>query len=563
MQQLFHHNHDDPNGSFAGSLNSQVIHKSLTLHPVKNPTYLYRLHEYMLSQSLMRERHQQLLLMREIQSMNDLLKDRDEFYSPPRLSLPPSLLKFVPRQRDELLQWEFISKSLYSHVNSNPKVQIPQSLSVALDGIILQVLDMINRNARQRGRTIEYRELLYGYKRVDPLHGADYILDLLLVYKKHKGKKMTIPVRRHAYLQQTFTAPEVTEDCDLTVGNDALQNDDAEETGAVLPSKSSLLNIFHRTKSKRGSGNMNTSNPSTHIPTVHFIVPLADRHFTFINFLANFEQVCLQGDGHVSLAVMFFSEGMDQGSSEVIQTAVSDLHGRYPRHDVRVIYMSGSFSRERALKVGADLYTKDDLLCFMDIDIHLTPQAVENLRFNAVPHKQVFFPIVFSQYDPDSWRHCLLETPSDQLCDYRVTKLTNYSTPAGYWRDYGYGIASLYKNELLKVGGISTPRQGPGMEDVDLFTRFLQHNITVFRAPDPGMIHVYHTITCDPDLPASQLTTCENTRAASLGAAPQLAQIVYSNPDLLNTHQLPNIQQSELDQINQIDKKQIKRKPGS
>jgi chondroitin sulfate synthase len=59
--------------------------------------------------------------------------------------------------------------------------------------------------SKQRGRVIEYREILYGYNRVSPQHGADYILDLLLVYKKYRGHKMTIPVRRHIYLQQQFT----------------------------------------------------------------------------------------------------------------------------------------------------------------------------------------------------------------------------------------------------------------------------------------------------------------------------------------------------------------------
>ena len=64
---------------------------------------------------------------------------------------------------------------------------------------------MINENARQRGRTIDFKDILYGYSRLNPLHGADYVLDLLLVYRKHKGRKMTVPVRRHAYLQQTFS----------------------------------------------------------------------------------------------------------------------------------------------------------------------------------------------------------------------------------------------------------------------------------------------------------------------------------------------------------------------
>jgi len=68
---------------------------------------------------------------------------------------------------------------------------------------------MINMYSKQRGRVIEYREILYGYHRVSPQYGADYILDLLMVYKKYRGHKMTIPVRRHVYLQQQFTGKSI------------------------------------------------------------------------------------------------------------------------------------------------------------------------------------------------------------------------------------------------------------------------------------------------------------------------------------------------------------------
>lgn len=64
---------------------------------------------------------------------------------------------------------------------------------------------MINVYSRQRGRVIDFKEIIYGYWRLDPLHGADLILDLSLVYKKYRGHKMTVPVRRHAYIQQSFT----------------------------------------------------------------------------------------------------------------------------------------------------------------------------------------------------------------------------------------------------------------------------------------------------------------------------------------------------------------------
>lgn len=66
-------------------------------------------------------------------------------------------------------------------------------------------MENLNKFSRERGRMIEFKELRYGYFRENALYGADYILDLLLVYKKYRGRKMTVPVRKHAYVQQQFT----------------------------------------------------------------------------------------------------------------------------------------------------------------------------------------------------------------------------------------------------------------------------------------------------------------------------------------------------------------------
>lgn len=65
-------------------------------------------------------------------------------------------------------------------------------------------MELINSFSKQRGRVIDFKDILYGYWRMDPVYGVDLILDLLLVYRKYRGHKMTVQVRRHAYVQQMF-----------------------------------------------------------------------------------------------------------------------------------------------------------------------------------------------------------------------------------------------------------------------------------------------------------------------------------------------------------------------
>ena len=46
MQHLFYHNHRESNGSFTHRLKTREVHRAITLHPVKNHVYQYRLHNY-------------------------------------------------------------------------------------------------------------------------------------------------------------------------------------------------------------------------------------------------------------------------------------------------------------------------------------------------------------------------------------------------------------------------------------------------------------------------------------------------------------------------------------
>jgi hypothetical protein len=75
--------------------------------------------------------------------------------------------------------------------------------------VVGHVLDSINLDARERGRSIEFRDLYYVYVNEDPRYGMTYILDLLLVYKKFKGNKVTMKVRRHLYVRQPLLEPLV------------------------------------------------------------------------------------------------------------------------------------------------------------------------------------------------------------------------------------------------------------------------------------------------------------------------------------------------------------------
>lgn len=88
-------------------------------------------------------------------------------------------------------------------------------------------------------------------------------------------------------------------------------------------------------------------------------------------------------------------------------------------------------------------------------------------------------------------------------------------------------------NSLFQVGGFDTSIKGWGKEDVDLFDKFvaISENVTIFRAADPGLVHVFHMVECDPNLTDTQLEMCKNTRATTFGSQEHLAQLFCKRKD--------------------------------
>ena len=126
---------------------------------------------------------------------------------------------------------------------------------------------------------------------------------------------------------------------------------------------------------------------------------------------------------------------------------------------------------------------------------------------NTVLGKRVYYPIMFSQFDPE-------------LSDANNTIRGSYYTikkDVGIWRTYGYGPACIHHRDLRAVGGFDTSLKGWGWEDVDLYEKFVNHTeIDVFRAADPDLIHIYHPAKCDRNLSDRQMTLCKGSKASGL-----------------------------------------------
>lgn len=507
MQSLFYQNYKEEKGSFKTTLKDKAVRKALTLHSIKDPQQQYRIQNYIHSTHIQDLYQKELHLQREITQIEQnlgILKPTDDIN---RQGMMPSLIKYIPKTKDNILTWDFLSKSMMSHRNLNPKRGINKPLKHALEDNINQVLQIMNKNARQKGRTIDYKDLWYGYRRVSPLYGADYVLDLLLTYRKHKGRKMTVPVRRHAYLHQTFGEVEFIED-PITAA-----------TGVELKGSDSPFTFSHL-----GSASLYNNAKSSEI--IHFILPLAGKVSIFKRFMEDYEEVCLKTKEATQLHIVVFSNESDSSSVNTLISIVGQYQKRYGGSDIEVIYADGPFARARALDLGMSQCSDDSLLFFIDVDILFDNDALSRIRRNTIKNVQVYYPIVFSQYDPT------LICSNSLSCD---IKWTNFSSDLGYWRSFGYGIVSVYKKDLISVGGLDTSIKGWGKEDVDLYIKFVESNLTLYRSVDPRLVHAFHQINCDANLNEAQYQMCIGSKASSFGSLRQLSNVIFNIPDILNS----------------------------
>ncbi|KAM5300007.1 chondroitin sulfate synthase 3 [Ctenodactylus gundi] len=505
MQQLFHENYEHNRKGYIQDLHNSKIHAAITLHPNKRPAYQYRLHNYMLSRKISELRYRTIQLHRESALMSKL-SNSEVSKEDQQLGVMPSFNHFQPRERNEVVEWEFLTgKLLYSAAeNQPPRQSISSILRTALDDTILQVMEMINENAKSRGRLIDFKEIQYGYRRVDPMHGVEYILDLLLLYKRHKGRKLTVPVRRHAYLQQLFSKPFFREMEELDV-NGLVENINSDTQSFSLISNS--LKILSSLQGVKGMGGHSEKK-------IHILVPLIGRYDIFLRFMENFETTCLIPKQNVKLVIILFSRDPGQDSQEHIEL-IREYQIKYPAAEMTLIPMKGEFSRGLGLEMASSQFDNDTLLLFCDVDLIFREDFLQRCRDNTIQGQQVYYPIIFSQYDPKVTNGGS-SPPEDDFV---------FSKKTGFWRDYGYGITCIYKSDLLGAGGFDTSIQGWGLEDVDLYNKVIRSGLRPFRSQEVGVVHVFHPVHCDPNLDPKQYKMCLGSKASTFASTMQLAEL--------------------------------------
>ncbi|XP_047446951.1 chondroitin sulfate N-acetylgalactosaminyltransferase 1-like isoform X2 [Mugil cephalus] len=193
---------------------------------------------------------------------------------------------------------------------------------------------------------------------------------------------------------------------------------------------------------------------------INIIVPLSKRVDAFRQFINNFREVCIKQDGRVHLTVVYFGRDQIDQVKAVLDQTTRETHFR----SFTLIQLNEEFSRGRGLDVGARAWRKSHnvLLFFCDVDIHFTADFLTSCRLYAEPGKKVYYPVLFSQYNPSVIysNHTLLPSLQQQLV---IRK------ESGFWRDFGFGMTCQYRwlrpeHQRLGVGGRAPLQEVPSQQ---------------------------------------------------------------------------------------------------
>ena len=277
--------------------------------------------------------------------------------------------------------------------------------------------------------------------------------------------------------------------------------------------------VFNRVKIQRSFGPLTLAGSIETIDTnnelINLILPLSGRLDKFRTFLDNFVDVCIKWDRQVFLTVVFFG----QAGKQELESLMKNVSKAENFTDYKLIFTDEPFSRGYGLQQGAVAWEKGNVLMFFcDVDVYFTATFLNRCRLYSTPGVKVYYPVVFSLFNPMIVYGGSLPPSANQ---YRINRDT------GYWRDFGFGMTCQYKNDFLKIGGFDLSIKGWGMEDVKLYRSYLASDLVVIRAADRGIFHKWHSKYCSRNLTPAQFLACIKSKVKSEASHSQLGLLAF------------------------------------
>ncbi|XP_045106284.1 chondroitin sulfate synthase 2-like [Portunus trituberculatus] len=430
---------------------SSLVQESITVTNVPEASDMFSIHIYFLQNDLRHLNHTILEYRREIEATkpNAPAIRREETW--PVGSVPPH----HPATRFDVIQWDTFNATHFflpdDFHNTKPLIGVD----------LLDIMSVVNASvahmhAKAKGQ-LEYKELEYGHRRTDPTRGVDYILSL--VFRDNtSGLRVTRKLQGSRLLTEPeiIPMPYVTENNRLTL---------------VLPVDQS--EIVEATQ-----------------------------------FVQRYEAECMVKGEHtfLMLALLYKPGVSSAGDDKDVFKSLKDLALQYTQehHEAgskvgwSIVHTLASLPSELAI---ADLVLRkmqeDTLVLVTRHSAHITTDFLNRVRMNTILNWQVFSPVPFTQYHPDT----VSDTESYAKMDVNKNN--------GRFDAYNFDHISFYIGDFLaarRAMAESIPiirnekelrLDRPQEQEFGLYGLFVRgSDLHVLRAPEAGLKLGYREVGC-------------------------------------------------------------------
>ncbi|XP_075247807.1 chondroitin sulfate N-acetylgalactosaminyltransferase 1-like [Convolutriloba macropyga] len=142
----------------------------------------------------------------------------------------------------------------------------------------------------------------------------------------------------------------------------------------------------------------------------------------------------------------------------------------------------------RGAKEAAELFRRDVLIFFTDIDVLATEPFLKRCKSLTIESQSVYFPIFWHQKNPH-------QKTSQRNFDLREDFTSDRNSSTGLWRVHSFGMLCIVNSDFNNLGKLDEIFAW-GKEDVNFFLKALKSGIAIFRAKDEGLYHQWHQKKC-------------------------------------------------------------------
>lgn len=266
---------------------------------------------------------------------------------------------FKPKTQFEVIRYDYFNVShIFNNFDGDPGIWQLGHQRSDINDAISQGVSLFNRATSANWRL---NKLLSGYKRLDPLRGEEYHIDVQL-------------------------ATEVQSN----IQRDQMQTIYKSYRFDIVKPFAKARLLSHQ--------------PYLTEKTINMIVPLTGFSDRFNRFIKNLIDIAWsrKGEKVCLIIVLVLDKNKEDDSVNEIKKQVAKVQKDYPRADIQIIETAGegAFARGLTLDLGTRHLRNDSLIFFVDIDLLFSNAFLQRCRLNAVQGKRVFYPMMFSQYNP-------------------------------------------------------------------------------------------------------------------------------------------------------------------